>query len=49
MQRRAGIDSSDHYYVRFLKAAIEEHRSRKVDADDADKALWAAIDGEFNF
>lgn len=49
VQRRVGIDSSDHYYVKFLKAAIEEHRSRKVDADDADKALWAAIDGEFNF
>jgi hypothetical protein len=49
VQRRVGIDNSDHHYVKFLKAAIEEHRSQKVDPDNVDKALWAAIDGEFNF
>jgi hypothetical protein len=50
--RRVGIDNSDHLYVSFLKAAIEEHRARKEadgTADDTDTALWAAIDGEFNF
>ena len=49
VRRRRGFDTSDHYYVRFLKAAIEEHRHRKCLPDAVDKALWSALDGQFDF
>lgn len=53
VSRRGGIDNSDHLYVRFLKDAIKEHRAQKESSDsettNADRSLWAAVEGEFNF